>query len=177
MTNDSLATQAVAAGPMTAAPPSFDGQGWLFVINLTTFTAGFYLMLMFIAWQAYHIGRNRKRDGWRDPVTLWRLTGLLMATGLCLRCGAEAFNLWSWDARFPEQSARALEFKRFIDPFAWGFGMAGLALFSLSARGLVPQLRRQPFPVDMWASLPMLWRPAAVVALTFVASIGVVTFR
>lgn len=165
-------TASIAAGP-----PSFDGQGWLFVVNLWTFTAGFYLTLMFVAWQGWHIWRNRRRDGLRHPVTIWRVTGFLMAAGLCLRCGGEAFNLWSWDPRLPEQMARALTFKRFVDPVAWSLGMAGLTLFSLSARGLVPQLRKQPFAVPIWASLPMLKRPAAVVALTLVASIGVVTFR
>jgi hypothetical protein len=169
------AVEAVRA--VASAPPSFDGQGWLFVINLWTFTAGFYLTLMFVAWQGWHIWRNRGRDGPRDPVTIWRVTLLLMAAGLCLRCGGEAFNLWAWDPRMPEQSTRALTFKRFVDPFALTFGMAGLTIGALSARGLVEQLRKRPFPIDVWASLPMLRRPAAVVALTLCASIGVVTFR
>ena len=158
-------------------PSGFDGQGWLFVINLWSFTAGFYLTLMFVAWQGWHIWRNRGRDGPRDPVTIWRITGLLLATGFCLRCGGEAFNLWSSVGRVPAEMARALTFKRFVDPLAWSLGMAGLTLFSLSAGSMVHQLRKRPFEVPLWASLPMLRRPAAVVALTLIASIGVVTFR
>lgn len=177
MSNDSLATQAVAQGPLTAAPPSFDGQGWLFVVNQTFFSAGFCLTVMFIAWMLYYVLRNRGRDLWNHPVTLWRWTLILIAASFCLRWGAEAFNLWSWDPRYPEQAAFALVLKRFVDPVGGALGLAGLALSALAARGMVPQLRKQPFPVDMWASLPMLRRPLAVVAFTFVTVIAVVSFK
>lgn len=40
MTETSLAAQAVASGPGTVAPPSFDGHGWLVALNMGAMTDG-----------------------------------------------------------------------------------------------------------------------------------------
>ncbi|SFP98680.1 hypothetical protein [Sphingomonas rubra] len=47
----------------------------------------------------------------------------------------------------------------------------------LAGRSLIAQLRREPLPVDMWATMPQLARPALVVVLCFIAAIGVVLTR
>lgn len=47
----------------------------------------------------------------------------------------------------------------------------------LAERRIVDQLRSQPFPINMWVSLKQRKRPAIVVALCFVAAIGVVRTR
>ncbi len=57
MENGSLAAQAVAAGPMTAAPPSFLGMEWLLAINLAAATLAL-LVLSFAA--------RRVWDAWRS---------------------------------------------------------------------------------------------------------------
>jgi len=47
MNNSSFAAQAVAKGPMTAAPPSQEGHGWLVVLNLAVVTFASVVETMF----------------------------------------------------------------------------------------------------------------------------------
>ena len=177
MSSNTLAPLAVAEGPATAAPPSFAGQGWLVVINLAFFTAAAIIAAM-LAWdQAKHIWRNRKRDFRGHPVTVWRLTGLCGFIAVALRSGVAAATLWRWNPADPGGNAWALMTQRFVDPIALAFAMAAMVLFTLSARGMVEQLRREPLVVNMWLSLPMLKRPAHILVLSLIAAIGVVSLR
>lgn len=177
MSNTSYAAQAVANGPMTAAPPSFDGHGWLVAINLGLFTAAAIIGAM-LAWdQVKHIWRNRKRDLRGHPVTIWRLTGLCWFSAIALRSGIAAATLWRWSPTDPVGTAAALTMQRFVDPVALSLAMAGMVLFTLSSRGVVEQLRRQPLPIRMWLSMPMLRRPLYILFLSLAAAIGVVTLR
>lgn len=173
----SVATASVAQGPLTVAPPSFDGHGWLVVINLAVMTAACVLAAMMAIDLVRHIWGRRHRDRVTHPVTIWRSTAVCFAIGIALRAGAEAAVLWNWNPLDPASTASFLIAKRLVDPIAMAFGLAGLALTYLSARGVVEQLRKRPFPINMWANLPMLKRPAAIVAIWMVASIGVVVTR
>jgi hypothetical protein len=171
------AVLSVARGPKTDFQPSFDGHGWLVVINLAGMTAMFVLATMFIYSAGHAIWRNRAADGRRHPVTIWRLSLACFAFGIAVRCGGEAMSIWNWDPRDPAGTAQFLVLKRFLDPIALLSGAAGLCLSYLSARGMVESLRRRPFPIHMWASLPMLKRPIAIFFLSLVAAIGVVSTR
>lgn len=166
----------IATNP-TAAAPSFNGRGWLVVINLTVFTAGTYLMAMLLGWLVGQVWKYRHVDQWSEPVSIYRRIGVCWSLGFMLRCGAEAFSLWAWDPASPGATATAMEAKRFVDPIAFAVGMAGMAQFALALRGMVPQLRKRPFPIDMWANRAMLKRPLIVVALCLIAAIGVVSLR
>lgn len=177
MQNSSYAAKAVADGPATLAPPSFDGHGWLVVINLAVMTAVCVLALMFFVDAVRAIRRNWGKDLVTHPVTIWRIAGMFFAMGLAIRCGAEALSLWNWDPRDPLATGWWLVAKRFADPVAAVCGATGLGVLYLSARGMVVQLRQQPFPVDMWSSLPMLKRPGWIIAVWLVAAIGVVSTR
>lgn len=177
MNNSSLAELAIAMGPGSPAPPSFDGHGWLVVANLAVFTAMFVIATMFAADQVKMLWRNRKRDTWAHPVTIWRLLGLCLFLHGTLRYGTGAAVLWIWNPVDPESTAAALTMQRFIDPLAALFGLAAMCLFTLSAKGLVAQLRREPLEVDIWLSLPMLRRPALIAVASLVAAIGVVSLR
>ena len=172
-----LAAEAVASGPATVAPPSFDGQGWLVVINLAIMTAACPLATMMVVDLARRAWARRREDRSAHPVTIWRLTILCFAAGIALRSGAEAATLWGWDPLDPAGTGAFLFAKRLIDPVAMLFGLTGLTLSYLSARGIVEQLRKRPFPIDFWASLPMLRQPAAIVVLCGVAAVGVVVTR
>ncbi len=174
---DSFAAKAVAAGPATVAPPSFDGQGWLVVVNLALMTAAFVLAIMMAVDMARHIWRCRHSDMPRHPVTVWRVMVLCFSVGICLRSGAAAMVLWGWDPVRPGATGALLLMQRMIDPVAVAFGLTGLAIAYLSSPGVVHQLRRRPLPFDLWKTLPMLWRPAAIVALSLVAAVGVVATR
>lgn len=173
----SYAAEAVASGPATVAPPSFDGQGWLVVVNLAMMTAAFVLALMMAVDLMRHIWRRRRCDRPRHPVTVWRGMVLCFAVGIGLRSGGAAVVLWGWNPLRPDDTGALLLLQRMIDPVAVAFGLTGLAIAYLSAPGVVYQLRRRPHPLDFWTKLPMLWRPAAIVALSVAAAVGVVATR
>ena len=177
MSNTSLAAQAVAKGPATLAPPSFDGHGWLVVINLAGMTFACIVAIMFAYDAVQAILRNRGRDMKNHPVSIWRRAGLCFAAGIAIRTGVAAVCLWNWDPRDPTGTAWFLTLQRFVDPIALACGLAGLCILYLSAPGMVAQLRRRPFPIAMWASLPMLRRPAAIALLSLIAAVGVVSTR
>ncbi|WP_419808396.1 hypothetical protein [Sphingomonas sp.] len=177
MTNTSLAAQAVIGGPQSLAPPSFDGHGWLVVINLAGMTAVCVLAVMFAVDAVAAFWRNRHRDMLTHPVTIWRAAGFCFACGIALRTGAEALVLWNWNPVDPIRTGWWTMLKRYLDPVSLCFAVTGLGVLYLSARGMVGQLRRRPFPIDMWASLPMLKRPAAIGLLSLIAAIGVVSTR
>lgn len=177
MVSNSLAAVAVAQGPQTAAQPAFEGHGWLVVANLTVFTAGFYLLVALTVWLLSEMWRYRRVDGWHEPVTIYRRIGLAWAIGFALRCFGEAYSIWAWNPADPAATAMALHLKRLLDPVSAGFGLAGIAQFVLALPGMKPQLRKRPFPLDMWATLPMLKRPALVVLLCFAGAVGVTLTR
>ncbi len=177
--NDLSTAERAFANMVTAtrAPPSFDGQGWLVALNLFAMTAGFCLTLMLAGKIVRDMRRNRYRDKLREPVTILRLTVLAFSCAGVLRFGGEAAVLWGWNPADPSATAAATLAKRLIDPFAAGLAWIGFGLFVLAERGIVDQLRKQPFPINMWASLEQLKRPAIVVLICFVAAIGVVSTR
>jgi hypothetical protein len=178
MDNDtSLAAQAVAAGPQTIAPPSFDGHGWLVVLNLAAMTAATIIAMMAVAVVLTEAWRGRERDVGLAPARLWRIALLLFATGIGLRCGVEALTLWAWDPRTPVATARFLIAKRLVDPVAVACGISGLALSVLSLPGVLEQLRREPLTDRIWQTWPIIRRMILVVLLSLVAAIGVVSTR
>jgi hypothetical protein len=175
--NTSLAAQAVASGPGTVAPPSFDGHGWLVAINMGAMTFACVVGLMVIGMLVADDAKRRRQDkGWA-PARIYRVTGMLFATGITLRCGAEAVSLWGWNPLEAEATARFLLFKRLLDPFAVTSGLGGLGLYVMSLPGMFAQLRKEPLPVKIWQAWPIVKRMLAVGALCFVAAIGVVSTR
>ena len=161
----------------TALPTSFDGDGRLFGLNLFGMTAFTCLGLMLAGSMAGAIWRNRAHDRPRHPVTIWRAAWAMAGGAVFLRCGTEATNLWAWDPADPVTTARVLMAKRWIDPVALVVAGGWMVLVILANAAMQEQLRKQPFPVNMWASLPSLVRPAAVVALSLVAAVGVAWTR
>lgn len=177
MNESSLAAQAVASGPGTVAPPSFDGHGWLVALNMGAMTAATAIGGMVIGLLIADALKNRSRDrGW-TPARLWRITLLLFAAGITLRCGAEAVTLWGWNPREPDATARFLLVKRLIDPIAVSCGLTGIALAVLTFPGIFEQLRKEPLPVKVWQAWPVVRRMLVVGALSLVAAIGVVSTR
>ncbi|OWK29220.1 hypothetical protein [Sphingomonas dokdonensis] len=177
MNETSLAAQAVASGPGTVAPPSFDGHGWLVALNMGVMTFGCVAGLMVIGMLLTDARKRRRQDvGWA-PARIFRVIGLLFASGITLRCGAEALSLWGWNPREADATARFLLIKRLVDPFAACFGLGGLGLYVMSMPGVFTQLRKEPLPLRMWQAWPTVKRMLAVGGLCFVAAIGVVSTR
>lgn len=219
----SLAAQAVAAGPPTLAPPSFEGNNWLYVINLFVFLAGTELCFMlflkmtidtvlcwiapatvpagekwysraalrsrFPRWGAFRISAlylllrsigPRKapgHDDWKSPIMLHRRLGMVWSGAFTIRCFSEMQNLWRWYPLDPVGTGRSMMLKRILDPIAADIGYLALAIYFLSLPGITEQLRKEPFPVDMWTSLPLLKRPLGVVLCCLGAATAVVVFR
>lgn len=157
--------------------PSFDGQGWLVALNLGVMTAGFFLCAMLAFKLIRDMWLCRFWDAHRHPSTIARRMMLCFAAAGTLRFGGEAAALWGWDPGDPTATLAAAQAKRLLDPLAAGLAFAGLGVWVLAERNLIAQLRSKPLPVDMWAKLPQLKRPALVVALSFAAAIGVVVTR
>lgn len=187
MDNASFATQAVANGPMTSAPPSFQGHGWLMVINLAVMTVGTLMALASLLYLVQMAWRDRRtlprslaaaRSGaWVTPTRTWRMIGELFSFGIMLRCGVEALNLWGWDPLRPAETAGFLFAKRLVDPVAMTSGLTGLALLIATAPGILEQLRRVPFPERIWQTDEFLGRMVKLTVATFVAAALVVSWR
>lgn len=177
MSNVSIAAESVANGPRSAAPPSFDGHGWLVVVNLAFMTTSFVVYTMIAVNMAASIWRNRDQDSWHHPVTIWRAIGMLFGIAGFFRFGLGAAVLWGWNPDTPRDTALLLTLQRVFDPLAALLCVVAIGLFKVSERGMVEQLRRRPFPLDMWASLPMLKGPAMIALLSLIAAIGVVSTR
>ena len=174
---ESLVVQAVERGPPTAIPPSFNDGTSLFVFNLFLMTAMTFLGAMMAGKQAVRIWVQRTYDHPLDPISLYRLIIMLAASGICLRCGAEAMVLWGWSPNDPVMSARVTMAKRWIDPIALVCGMLWFAIAILGEPGIEHQLRKAPLPVDMWSRWPGLVRAGAVIVLSFAAALAAVCLR
>lgn len=161
----------------TALPTSFDNDGLLYGINLFLMTAFMSLGMMMAAAMARAIWVNRHCDLPLHPVTIWRTAWLLAGAAAFLRCGTEAINLWAWSPADPVTTAHVLMGKRWIDPLALLFASGWMVLVNLADAGMTVQLRKQPYPVPMWASLPSLRRPIAIVLLSLFAAVGVAVTR
>lgn len=158
-------------------PTSFNNDDRLFGLNLFLMTAFTCLGLMLAGRMARTLWRDRGQDALLHPVAIWRLAWFFAGVAAFLRCGAEAMNLWAWSPTDPITTARVLMAKRWIDPAALILAAAWMLLVTLASPGMEQQLRKRPFPIDMWASLPALRRPAAVVVLSLIAAVGVAVTR
>lgn len=173
----SVAVEAVARGPATVAPPSFDGHGWLVVLNLAEMTAATVIAGMGIAFIVSEAWKGRARDRGLAPARVHRIIGLLLCLGMLLRCGAEAASLWGWNPLDPQGTAALLILKRFIDPLAVPLGVTAIGLYVMSFPGMREQLRKEPLPIDMWQSWPVIQRMAGVAVLSLIAAVGMVSTR
>jgi len=158
-------------------PSSFAGKEWLVALNLGSATALFLIALLFAGDLVGHLWRNRKRDRFDHPVTTFRVILLLLTSGIVMRKGAAAAVLWKWSPDDPVGTNVALVLQRFVDPIADTVQFLALALAIMSARTLVNQLRRTPWHIPIWQSLPLLSRPAILAVMSFVAAAGVVLTR
>lgn len=160
-----------------ALPASFEGDGRLYALNLFLMTAFTCLGAMLAGSMARAIRVHRRTDRPRHPVTVWRAAWAMAGGAVFLRCGGEAAYLWAWSPADPALAVRVLLAKRWLDPLALLLAAGWMALVILSRDAMERQLAKQPFPVPMWASLPALRRPAAVVLLSLVAAVGVAGTR
>lgn len=161
----------------SAMPTSFNNDGRLFGLNLFLMTAFMCLGLTMAGRMAHAVWVNRAVDRPRHPVTIWRLAWLCAGGAAFLRCGAEAMNLWAWSPNDVVTTARVLMAKRWIDPAALILAGGWMVLVLLSNEAMEQQLRKRPYPINMWARLPSLRRPLAIVLLSLVAAVGVACTR
>lgn len=176
----SAATSTAAQMVRAAAsmfPASFNNDGRLFGLNLFLMTAFMCLGLTMTGRMARAIWVNRGIDRPRHPVTIWRLAWVCAGAAAFVRCGSEAMNLWAWSPTDIATTARVLMAKRWIDPVALLFAGAWMVLVILSNDAMERQLCKRPYPIDMWASLPSLRRPLAIVLLSLFAAVGVASTR
>ena len=172
----SLAARMVRAVGSTL-PTSFNDDGELFALNLFLMTAFMCLGALMAGRMARAMWVNRHTDALLHPVTVWRVAWFLAGAAAFLRCGTEAMNLWAWNPADVRTAARVLMAKRWIDPAALLLAAGWMVLVTLSDAGMTEQLTKRPYPVRLWASLPSLRRPLAIVLLSLVAAIGVTVTR
>jgi len=178
MDNANLAARAVAESPSASAPAAFNGIEWLMALNTWAQTAAFLIGAMALVTLVNDWRKHRARDvPGLSPVRVWRVIGVLISTGIMLRCGAAALVLWGWDIEQPERTGTYLFYQRLVDPIAITCGVSGLMLFVLSLPGMLHQLRRKPMPIDMWQAWPIVRRMLAVTIVFFIAAVGVTVTR
>ena len=158
-------------------PATFNGDLQLYGLNLFLMSAFTLLGALMVSRMTRAIWRNRGVDHARAPVTIWRLAWACAGSAAFLRCGTEAMTLWAWNPHDVVTTARVLMAKRWIDPASLVFAAGWMALVTLSDAGMTEQLRKQPFPIPMLASLPSLQRPLAIILLSLVAAVGVAATR
>uniref|UniRef100_UPI0035CBE74C hypothetical protein n=1 Tax=uncultured Sphingomonas sp. TaxID=158754 RepID=UPI0035CBE74C len=158
-------------------PTSFNNDGQLFGLNLFLMTAFMCLGLTMAGRMSRAIWVNRVSDQPRHPVTIWRLAWLCAGAATSLRCGSEAMNLWAWSPVDITTTARVLMAKRWIDPVALMLAGGWMVLVILSNDAMERHLCKRPYPINMWASLPSLRRPLAIILLSFIAAVGVASTR
>lgn len=173
----SFAAQAVAEGPRTLAPPSFEGHGWLVVLNMMLTTTAAILAAMLAAKLAKDWLRHLPLDSWPTPTSIYRVLGVAGSLAVFIVCGMEALTLWGWDPRDPAGTAWYLTAQRVVAPFGRVFTFAWLALYTLAEPAMIEHLRKQPFPLRMWPRLRLLYRPAMISLLATIAAVGVVSTR
>jgi hypothetical protein len=173
----SVAARAVAEGPETSVPPSFNDGASLYLFNLFLMTATTFLGAMMVGKQASRIWSQRYYDHPLDPVTIYRAITLFAGIGITLRCGAEAMFLWGWSPHDIVTTARVSMAKRWLDPIAVGCGLMWMSLVVLGEPGLEHQLRKAPLPVDMWSRWPALARALLVIIFSFIAALAAVCLR
>lgn len=170
------AVAAIAASGFNA-PPSFNGDGQLFMLNLFLSTAFMQLAVAIVGMLGWALWRSRKRDRLWEPATIYRVQFLCAALALTLRAGAEGAELLAWSPQDPVLTARVVMAKRWILPASYVFTGVWMALLVLSRKSIEAQLRRQPLPVQMLDRLPVLKRPIVAVTLCAVMAVGVVWMR
>lgn len=173
----SFAAQAIAFGPRTLAPPSFEGHGWLVVINMMATTTASILAAMLAVKLIKDWWRHRPDDGWPTPTAIYRALGICGSLAVFIVCGMEALTLWGWNPRDPVGTAWYLTAQRLVAPFGRLFTFGWIGLYVLAEPAMIAHLRKQPFPLRMWPRLRLLYRPAMIALLALVASVGVVSTR
>lgn len=173
--NSTAARAVIEAG--TAAPPSFNGAGWLVAINLGVMTTGFLIASMIAAALIRDWWGTRRTDAAMSPAGIYLRLGILFSVGMTLRTGAAAANLWGWNPDTPLTTGMVLFITRLIDPVAATAGMAGLVIHSLAKPGMNEQLRREPVVVSLWQPREMIRRMISLGIMSMALAILVVTFR
>ena len=86
-------------------------------------------------------------------------------------------NLWAWSPSDVVTAAHVLMAKRWIDPVALVLASGWMGLVLLANDAMEQQLRKRPYPLNMWARLPTLRHPRAILLLSLVAALGVASTR
>lgn len=174
---NSFAVQAIERGPRTIAPPSFEGHGWLVVINIVMTTAPAILALMLAGKLVKDWYRHGAQDPWPTPTAIYRTLGIAGSLAVVIACGMEALTLWGYNPRDPEGTAWYLTAQRLVAPIGRAFTFSWIGLYVLAEPAMIEHLRKQPFPLRMWPRLRLLYRPAMIVLLALIAAVGVVSTR
>jgi hypothetical protein len=169
--------QAVHLIATNAIPTSFDGKRWLLAINMWGMIAGAYIAAAMMIAEGWQIWCCRKFDRWNHPITAQRVTVVLASMAAFIRCAGAALSLLGWDPRDPTTGAVILGLQRYFDPLAVMCLFGWLTMRILTREAVNHQLRRQPLPINLWATAPQLVKPASVIFLASVMAFGVVFFR
>ncbi|WP_242095408.1 hypothetical protein [Sphingomonas sp. CROZ-RG-20F-R02-07] len=161
----------------STTPISYGGDRFLVALNLLFMMAGAYLGAAMLLSEAGDIWRWRRFDRWNHPVTAQRLTMIFASLAAFIRCGAEAATILGWDPRDAATGAVILNLKHYLDPVSIGCLFAWMTLRIVSKRAVNAQLRVEPLPMKMWATLPQLIRPLIVVVIVAAMSFGAIYLR
>ena len=164
----------IAAGPL---PPSYGGDKALAAFNLLLMLASTYLAAAMWLSEIRDLWRYRKVDRWNHPITSTRALVLFASLAAFIRSGAEAANLMGWDPRDPSTGVVVLILKHYFDPVATACLFGWLSVRMTSKRAVNAQLRKNPQPTRLWATLPQLTRPFLVVVLCAIMALASVYLR
>ena len=160
----------------TAAPPSFAGMDWLFVVNLGMAALGF-LVLSFAArdiWRTWLAVRAVDPKG-SAPELMFRVLTLVL-TGATCRALSDGLSLYGYDPLTRSSGGWATA-SRFLDPMGFALMIWGVVILLLTKRGLLGQLRTPPPFMPIWEGRDIKARLAIFAACAMGLALCPVLFR
>ena len=159
-----------------AAPLSFLGMDWLFLLNMTLAALGvlvfsYVARVTIAAWW-----RDRHLDARGSAPELMRRIFALFTAGATLRALSDMIALYGWNPEEASSGGWAVA-GRFLDPMGFMLMLAAGVIWLLTKKGLVGQLRTPPPFQPLWEGWDMRRRLLLFAIAAFALALCPVIFR
>jgi hypothetical protein len=154
---------------LTAFPPSFGNNPFLYATSLGSITALSFLMAMVAGWMARDLWRDRYHVHPNTALTAFRVIIMVAAGTSCMRALPEAIFMYSWNEISERNKELVLTMKRFADSVAIAPGVFWTASLVLAYPRIAAALKADSRTegADIWSGWPNMVRPLLALVLIF----------